>query len=330
MMWAYWLKLYLETFCVARGLSPNSIEAYSKSLECFQRFSIAQLNNKAPDKIAAVDVLAYVEYLRLVRNNGASAINRQVTIIKNFFRAMVSMGYLSYESNPMKLFPKIKAAPQKLPVWLSKDEVKSLSKCPRTDTVIGLRDRAIIVLLYGTGIRASECAALKEEDIDLSNKTIQVLGKGGHSRVVPLNKEVLEVLDQYRQARGKLSDKMGFFRSRNRNQMSRNAIYERVRTLGRKAGIKKRLSPHRLRHTFATHLVKEGVDLLTISKLLGHRQMSSTQIYLHLTAEDLRHAAERHPVSNLIERLDSFLPNMKLPFQYPLSARRKEVNANPN
>jgi len=330
MTWKYWLKLFLETYCVARGLSPNSIAAYSKSLECFYCFAQERLNEKAPNKIAAVDVLTYIEYLRLERNNGASAVNRQVTIIKNFFRAMVSMGYMEYEANPMKLFPKIKAVPQKLPIWLSREEVKSLSKCPRTDTVIGLRDRAIIVLLYGTGIRANECATLKEEDIDLGNKTVRVLGKGGHCRVVPLNREVLEVLEQYRQARGEISEKTGFFRSRNGNQMSRNAIYERVRTLGRKAGISKRLSPHRLRHTFATHLVKEGVDLLTISKLLGHRQMSSTQIYLHLTAEDLRHAAEKHPVSNLIERIENFLPNMKLPFQYPLSARRKEVGGSTN
>lgn len=327
MIWEYWLKSFLETFCVARGLSPNTIAAYSKSLEGFYGFVQIRLKAKAPGKISAVDVLAYIEYLRQERNNGASAINRQVTIIKNFFRAMIAMDYMAYEANPMKLFPKIKAAPQKLPVWLSKEEMKTLAKCPRNDTVIGLRDRAILVLLYGTGIRASECAMLKEEDIDMGNRTIQVLGKGGHSRVIPLNNEVLEVLQRYRLARGELSSKTGFFRSRNGNQMSRNAIYERVRTLGERSGINKRLSPHRLRHTFATHLVKEGVDLLTISKLLGHRQMSSTQIYLHLTAEDLRHAADKHPVSGLIERLESFLPNMKLPFQYPISARRKEVRA---
>ncbi|MBF0502158.1 MAG: tyrosine-type recombinase/integrase [Candidatus Riflebacteria bacterium] len=106
--------------------------------------------------------------------------------------------------------------------------------------------------------------------------------------------------------------------------MSRNAIYERVRSHGRRAGIEKLLSPHR--HTFATHLVKEGVDLLTISKLLGHRSMSSTQIYLYLTVEDLRDAADRHPVSRLIEKLEDFLPNLTLPFQYPLAERkRKEV-----
>jgi len=217
-------------------------------------------------------------------------------------------------------------APCKLPTWLSEDEIQALIREPRTDTVIGLRDRALIIILYGTGIRASECAWLCESDVDLGNATIKVTGKGGHQRVIPLSADVIEALQEYRMARGPVSDAQGFFQSREGRSMSRNAIYDRVRKHGRKAGIAKMLSPHRLRHTFATHLVKEGVDLLTISKLLGHRQLSSTQIYLHLTAEDLRIAADKHPVSRLIEKLEDFLPSMKLPFQNPLIERnRKEA-----
>ncbi len=106
-----------------------------------------------------------------------------------------------------------------------------------------------------------------------------------------------------------------FFRSREGGALSRNAIYERVRTTGRKARIENRVSPHQLRHTFATHLIKAGVGLVTVRDLLGHRLITSTQIYIHLTAQDLRQAAQRHPIGELIKRVEDLLPNIKLPFQ---------------
>ena len=324
MKWEYWLSQFLETHCTARGLRSNTIAAYRDTLICFCGFIRVNHKDKDPDELKAVHVLDYVNFLRHVRDNGPSAINRQVTVIKTFYRAMVAMEFMPFEANPMACFPKIKAAPRKLPTWLSQDEMEKLMRQPRTDTVMGLRDRALIITLYGTGIRASECAGLRESDVDFGNSIIQVTGKGGHQRVVPLNTEVIAALQNYRKARGELSPEQGFFQSRNGNPMTRNGIYERVRVHGRKAGIEKVLSPHRLRHTFATHLVKEGVDLLTISKLLGHRQLSSTQVYLHLTVEDLRDAADRHPVNRLVEKLEDFLPNLTLPFQYPLAERKRK------
>ena len=326
MKWEYWLSQFLETHCTARGLRSSTIAAYRDSLILFCGFIRFRHAQKGPDEIKAVHILEYVDYLRRERGNGASAINRQVTIVKNFYRAMVAMALIAYDSNPMAGFPKIKAAPRKLPTWLSQEEMEKLMRQPRTDTVMGLRDRALIVTLYGTGIRASECSGMRDCDVDFGNSTLQVVGKGGHQRVLPLNVDVMAALRDYRQARGAIAPEQGFFQSRKGNTMSRNAIYERVRSHARRAGIEKTLSPHRLRHTFATHLVKEGVDLLTISKLLGHRQLSSTQIYLHLTVEDLREAADRHPVNRLIEKMEDFLPNLKLPFQYPLTERnRKEA-----
>ena len=140
---------------------------------------------------------------------------------------------------------------------------------------------------------------LADKDIDWEEGLIRVLGKGGHERTVPLNEEVLHVLRQYRLARGGAKPHEPFFRSREGQGLSRNAIYERVRSNARKARIPKRVSPHRLRHTFATHLVQEGVGLVTLHDLLGHRQITSTQIYIYLTAQDLRKAADRHPVSKL-------------------------------
>lgn len=324
MKWEYLLTQFLETHCTARGLRSNTIAAYRDTLIGFCAYVRVNHKEKNPEELKAIHILDYVNYLRQVRDNGPSAINRQVTVIKNFYRAMVAMELIPFEANPMAYFPRIKAAPRKLPTWLSQEEMEKLMRHPRTDTVMGLRDRALIITLYGTGIRASECAGLRECDIDFGNSSLQVTGKGGHQRVIPLNAEVIAALQDYRKVREEVSPNQGFFQSRNGNAMTRNGIYERIRAHGRKAGIEKILSPHRLRHTFATHLVKEGVDLLTISKLLGHRQLSSTQIYLHLTVEDLRDAADRHPVSRLIEKLENFLPNLKLPFQYPLAERKRK------
>ncbi|MGC9944747.1 MAG: tyrosine-type recombinase/integrase [Verrucomicrobiota bacterium] len=315
MKWDYWIKLYLETHCTARGLRSSSIDAYRATLEGFREYVCARWIERGPEQMTPRDVLEYLDYLRRERDNGASAINRQVTVLRNFYRAIVAMGYLEPRDNPLANFPKVKAARRKLPQILNEEEVKHLIEQPKIDTVLGLRDRAIMTILYGTGIRASECAGLTEQDIDWQEKTIHVVGKGGHERTVPLNEDVVHMLRQYRIARGPVKLKDSFFRSREGGVMSRNAIYERVRTTGRKARIEKRVSPHQLRHTFATHLIKAGVGLVTVRDLLGHRLITSTQIYIHLTAQDLRHAAQRHPIGELIKRIDDLLPHIKLPFQ---------------
>ena len=322
MKWDYWTALYLERHCTARGLSPKTIDAYRATLEGFRSYVTFRLDEKGPDEITARHVLEYIDYLRKERNNGGSAVNRQVTIVKNFYRAIVAMGYLEPDKNPMAHFPKIKAQARKLPVFLNEEEVCSLLSAPPTDTVIGLRDRALLVLLYGTGIRASECAHLRCADVDLSDMTIRVVGKGGHERVIPLNNQVARSLRQYQIARGTLARTERFFRSRRGRGLSRNAVYDRVRVAARKARIDKRVSPHTLRHTFATHLVKAGVGIVTIRDLLGHRCIGSTQVYLHTTAHDLRRAAACHPIEKLVERVADLLPNVKLPFQWPPGQRK--------
>lgn len=323
MKWDYWICLYTQTHCVARGLRPLTIAAYRTTLLQFQAYVQVRIGKEIePDQVTAQMVLTYIQHLRDERNNGDSAVNRQATVLKNFYRAIVAMGHLEPAANPMAHFPRMKAKPRKLPVVLSEDEVHNLLKSPPTNTIVGLRDRAILTLLYGTGIRATECATLTEEDVDLDGRTVRVTGKGGHQRTVPLNDRVVESLRIYRKARGAVAPNHAFFQSRTHKAMSRNAVYERVRTHARQAKIPKRVSPHRLRHTFATHLVKAGVGLVTIRDLLGHRQITSTQIYLHVTAEDLRDAATRHPIHRLTTSIEHLLPNVKLPFQPPPGRRR--------
>ena len=317
MMWSYWMSLYLRTHCVARGLSPLTIAAYAAALSQFRAWIEMQTPGQTPDRVAARDVLAYLEHLRRERDNGASAVNRAVTILRSFYRAIVAMGHLEPRDNPLVGFPTIKAAPRKLPVILDAEEVQRLLATPRLTTVIGVRDRALLALFYGTGIRVSECAGLCEGRVDLRALTVTVRGKGGDERTVPFNEQVAVRLREYIQVRGAQLPAAPFFRSRSGKAMARGTIYERVRTTGRRAQLPKTLSPHRLRHTFASHLVREGVGLVTIRDLLGHRQITSTQIYLHVTAQDLRAAAERHPIALLLGTIEHLLPNLRLPFQRP-------------
>lgn len=256
-------------------------------------------------------------YLRTERKNGDSAVNRHLTILKCFYDGLQSLQFIRPVENPMEGFPKVKAAPQKLPVFLSKDEVARLLNAPQGESVLMIRDRTMLRLFYATGIRATECATLKEEDVDLENKRIRVTGKGGHQRSVPLNTSALAMMKLYRQVRGPVDPKSCFFLSLRRKPMTRGAIYERVRKWAVVARIEKVVSPHRLRHTCATHLAQAGVDIVKIRTLLGHRQISSTQIYLHTTAQDLKEAVEKHPIKRLAADLDQLLPGVKLPWHYP-------------
>lgn len=314
MNWPYWIQLYIRTHCVARGLRPLSIAAYDAALRQFADWA-RKTHDLAPGQVHARDVLEYLQHLRDVRGNGDAAVNRTVTILRHFYRAIVAMGHLQPAANPMAGFPSIKAVPRKLPVSLAPEQVSRLLGQPKGDTVIGLRDRALLALLYGTGIRASECAGLTCGQVDFVRLTVAVRGKGGHERSVPLNPQLADVLRLYAQARGAALPGAPFFRSRFGRPLSRGAVYERVRTWGQRSKVGIPLSPHRMRHTFATHLVRAGVGLVTIRDLLGHRLITSTQIYLHVTAEDLRTAAAKHPIGSLLGTVEHLLPATPLPFQ---------------
>jgi site-specific recombinase XerD len=316
MRWGYWLELYLNVHCTARGLRPKTIAAYGDALRQFKAWALAQDVRACPSQITPSQVLTYIEYLRRERGNGDSAVNRAVVILRSYYRAIVAMGHLAHSDNPMAGFPTIRAVPRKLPVVLSTEQVQRLIGSPRADTILGLRDRAMLILLYGSGIRASECAGLQEGDVDLIERTVRVNGKGGHERVIPLNERVVQALKIYVQVRGPALPKAPFFRSRFGRALTRGAVFERVRSWGLRSHVSKAISPHRLRHTFATHLIRAGTNLITVRDLLGHRQLSSTQIYLHVTAHDLRAAAERHPISTLIGGIEHILGRVKLPFQH--------------
>jgi len=322
MRWGHWIALFTETHCTARGLRPATIAAYQKTLEQFRAWVRFRCHDVGPESLRARDVLAYVEHLRRERGNGDSAVNRHVVVLRSFYRAMVAMGELAPAENPMAHFPRLKAVRRTLPTVLSEPEVRRLLEAPESDTVLGLRDRALLQLLYGTGVRASEAASLREGDVDLEEASVRVCGKGGHERILPLHAAVASALDRYRRARGPALPAAPFFVSRQRRAMTRRGVYERVRAAARRARLARRVSPHALRHAFATHLVHAGVALVTLRDLLGHRQLTSTQLYLHVTARDLREAADRHPIARLAETVAPLLPGVRLPLQRVPPPRR--------
>jgi site-specific recombinase XerD len=322
MKWGYWISLYIRTHCTARGLRTASIVAYDATLKQFREYVEGTLEAKPPDATTASDILGYLQHLREVKGNGDSAVNRTVTVLRSFYRAMVAMGHLDPRCNPMMGFPTIRGVARKLPTALTLEETEQLLSQPPCDTVIGVRDRTVLALLYGTGIRASECAGLSQRDVDLRARTIFVTGKGGHQRVIPLNEGVVNALSHYLRVRGAALPSAPFFISRLGRAMSRGTIYERVRRNARLARIPKLVSPHRLRHTFATHLLRAGENIEVIRDLLGHRLITSTQIYMHVTAQDLRAAADRHPIARLLGTIAHLLPDVKLPFQQRRFLRR--------
>ena len=323
MRWTHWIALYTQTHCTARGLRPATIAAYAKMLEQFRDWTQATRPDTAPDALAARDVLAYVEHLRSERGNGEAAVARHVVVLRGFYRALVAMDELAPAQNPLAHFPRLRRPTRKLPRVLSEPEMKRLLEEPESDSVMGLRDRALLALFYATGVRVAEAVGLCERDVDLEQATVTVAGKGGHERSLPLHAAAIEALRSYRQARGSAAPLSPFFLSRLRRRFTRGGVYERVRTLARRARLPLRVSPHRLRHTFATHLMRAGVGLVTLRDLLGHRQITSTELYLHVTANDLRAAADRHPIARLAERLTTLLPDVRLPFQHALPPRRR-------
>ena len=320
--WTCWTDLYTETWCVARHLKTSTIAAYRDTLEQFRAWIIKQYEIIEPYLIETRHVLQYVVHLREERKNGDSAISRAVVVIRNFYRAMIAFGHLLPRDDPMSNFPKLKKSYEKLPTFLSRDEVERLMKQPKTKTVLGLRDRAILMLLYATGIRANECASVPEQWVDLEEGRIRVLGKGGREREIALNDRVVESLRAYRRARGPIAPSERFFRSKRGGGINRKIVYQRVKKYSRTAKIVKRVSPHTLRHTCATHLVQTDVNIVTIRDLLGHRMITSTQVYLHVTAHELREVAENHPVGKLAPHIAEIIEGVRIPIDHP--PRRRE------
>lgn len=290
------MQLFLEYLTVELGLSANTRQAYERDLRLFCK-TLGFKNSDALVNVSREQITGYMTQLK-EKGLAAATIARKMAAIKAFYRFMTAEGYM--DANPAEV---VEAGTKgiKLPRVLSEDEVVRLLNQPDITSAEGFRDRTMLEVLYATGMRVSELINLTLERVDLNMKYIIAFGKGSKERIVPLGSVAAEFLQQYlEKVRPKLTHA-----GRNTNivflafgghELTRQRFWQIIRAYGRKANINKALTPHILRHSFATHLLDNGADLRSVQELLGHSDISTTQIYTHLTNKRLRDIyAKAHP-----------------------------------
>jgi len=287
------LDEFITHLRVERGLAQNTIQAYSRDLVRF--FMYLESRNLTPFEIARGCIRDYVGTLssRLSKRSQA----RNISAIKTFFRFLVSEGRM--KENPARLMetPRI---PRKLPDILSLDEVMQLLVQPDITTPLGQRDRAMLELLYATGLRVSELVGLRVSDVKLEAGYVKTLGKGAKERLVPFGEKALQAVRAYlsygRPALLKDGHPPHLFLNFRGKPLTRQGFWKIAGNHGRAAGIKKRIKPHGLRHSFASHLLEAGADLRSVQVMLGHVDITTTQIYTHVTRGRLKELHEKcHP-----------------------------------
>ena len=286
---------YLHYLKVERGLSENTINSYGIDLKLFLEY----LRENEIPSFKQVNKEVIVNYMQSEKNNNKanSSILRSVSSLRKFFQYLAQEKII--EKDPMLLIdtPKKK---QHLPQVLTKEEVEKLLRSPNTGQVLGLRDRAMLELMYATGLRISEIINLKLEDLHLTMGTLQTLGKGHKERIVPVGDEAIKWVNRYlEEARPKLLKQKRsnyLFLNFHGNNLTRQGVWKNLKAEVRKAGIQKNITPHTLRHSFATHILENGADLRIVQELLGHADISTTQIYTHLSIKQLADIYNRaHP-----------------------------------
>ncbi len=289
---------FLEQLRVVRKASEHTVRAYARDLSDF----VAFLEAEGVTEWQQVTVLTLRQYLNWLFAQGYErrSIARKLSSVRSFFRFLARMGYISV--NPA-LDLKQPRLPQKLPMVLEVSEVERLLSSPDTSTPRGLRDRAILELLYATGLRVSEVASLRISDIDFAEKLVRVKGKGGKERIALLHDEALNWLERYLTESRPLFLQRGkqvtdiVFVSQKGTPLTVRQIHRIVDGYAKKV-LGRRVSPHALRHSFATHLLEGGADLRVIQELLGHSSLAATQIYTRLSRTHLKRVYEKaHPRS---------------------------------
>ncbi len=281
------------THCrVERGLSRNTIDAYSRDLQGFHQWSPIE----ALEQLTADRFTSYVGELNTSRKYAPATVRRRIAALRRFCRFLRSRKLL--EEDP---FPRRLRAPkaQPLPQAISYDEITSLLATPDTSKPLGIRDRALLEALYASGMRVSECCNLRLADLDLNAGFTRVHGKGGKIRVCPLGDYAVEWLKRYlcevRPTLPPCSRSTKVFLSR-RGELSRVQVFRLVRSYAAAAGISARVTPHTLRHSFATHLLENGADIRVVQELLGHASISTVEYYTRVVMSRLREVYSRaHP-----------------------------------
>jgi integrase/recombinase XerD len=289
------LEQFLHYLTVEKGLSDNTLEAYHHDLSRFSDY----LQKKGMEDLSKVDKLNLRAFLLSLKRQGLStrSVARNQVALRTFFRFLVLEGILG--TNPAEELESPKMA-RRLPDILTFREVEHLLEQPDLKTLLGIRDRAMLELLYATGMRVSELIQIRLNQVNLEAGYALVFGKGSKERVVPIGSEAIQWVTLYletvrdRLLKGKEHPLL--FIGRSGKGISRQRYWKSLKDYGLKAGIKKKMTPHLLRHSFATHLLERGADLRSVQMMLGHVDISTTQIYTHVTGERLKKVHQKyHP-----------------------------------
>jgi integrase/recombinase XerD len=285
------IKRYLNYLAVEKGLARNTLESYARDLRRY----VQCIKTKRPDEITSSDVASFMARLS---SEGSSprSIARSMAAVRGLHKYLMIDGLARTDPTINTEIPR---GWKRLPKTLSSADVDSLLGQPDTSTLIGLRDKAMLELLYATGLRASELVGLRMPDINLERGFLTVMGKGSKERAVPMGEVAVTAIRNYFPARLKLlngKDSEDLFISSKRRGISRQMFWERIKFYAIKAGIAMSISPHTLRHSFATHLLDNGADLRAVQAMLGHSDIATTQIYTHVSRERLKKIHEKyHP-----------------------------------
>ena len=282
------IEQFLNYLIVERGLAKNTIAAYGKDLERFAGY-LGGLKIDSLNGVKKEDISGYLLKLKN-KNLSSNSIARNLAALKMFFRFLVNENYLKHNVAIVIESPKLW---KRLPEALSLAEVERLINTPSGKDWQAVRDRACLELMYATGMRVSELVNLKLEDLNLDVGFTRCVGKGSKERIIPVGRAGRNALEKYlHKIRPKLAKKLpqdtSLFLTRLGRKMSRQNFWKMLRRYASAAGIKKRLSPHMLRHSFATHLLERGADLRVVQEMLGHANISTTQIYTHINKERLK------------------------------------------
>ena len=286
---------YLNYLLIEKGLSEKTLESYSSDMAMYLSF----LENNGVKDISATDTPVILRHLISMRDTGLSARSRarHLVTIRGFYRFLVQEKILKHDPTRLIDLPK---SGLKLPDVLSIEEVRLLLSIPDINTPIGSRDTAMIELLYAAGLRVTELVNLKLQDVNMEAGFVRVLGKGSKERVVPIGLFAKEKIDGYlKTARPLMLKNVAsryLFVARAGKPMTRQGFWKLIKRYALKAGFAKKITPHTLRHSFASHLLEGGADLRAVQVMLGHVDISTTQIYTHVAREHLKNIHEKfHP-----------------------------------
>jgi integrase/recombinase XerD len=284
---------FLTHIRVEKGLSSNTVSAYRRDLMKFSAF--AQKRKIALEAVTRDDLVDFLAGLYRQKLESKS-VARHLVSLRNFFRFAQIQELIPADPSVNLESPKIRRS---LPGYLRLEEVERLLEQPDAKTPLGLRDRAMLEILYSAGLRVSELIGLRVSDLDTKVGCVRCIGKGDKERIVPVGKKALGMVERYlRDARPKLLCKATgsptLFVNRRGAALSRVGVWKILSTYGRRAGMRVALTPHMLRHSFATHLLERGADLRSVQLMLGHADISTTQIYTHVVEERLKQVYKAH------------------------------------